>query len=1075
MKKSKAYLSKILVITFIISLFTFSSGTANALISPGITVPSFSQLKENAKFPDPFKMMDGTRMTSKDQWEKRREEVKALAQTFEYGVIPGKPQSVKGSVSGNTITVTVTDNGKTVSFTAKVTYPTTGTAPYPAMIGCGANTLNQQEILKLGVACIELDTESIGSQTNNVRGKGKFFDLYGSNHSCGSIGAWIWGTSRLIDALETTPAAKIDPKHLGVTGGSRNGKGALGIGAFEERIALTIPQESGCGGAGNYRFAEAVGSSVQRIQSLVGEQAWFSKALDQFSYAVNKLPYDHHQILALCAPRGLLLIENPDYTWLHNEGAWANGKVTEMIYDALGISDRFGYSSVGNHMHCSLPASQYGDVNAFIKKFLLEDKSASTDFFKSDKNYTLDKAKWIDWTVPTLTGTLPSSNPSSNPSTEPSSVNTPTPTIPAGPKSAFAKLEAENYDSVESSTLKKIDTPTGGGGIGYIENGNYVVYNNVDFGTGATSFKASVAASGTSSIQLRLNSPSGTLLGTLDVASTGDWDGYQEQTCDISKVTGKNDLYLIFSAAVNVDWFTFEGGSVNSPSPTNPVSSANPTNPSGTKTADLNNDGIINMADVILLATTFNSVAGDGKYIGSYDLNSDGAINMTDVITLATQFNKPPVIINTPASEKPTNTPTATPSDTLSRPWDWAGIVGTGQSLSVGASANPVKTTAQPYNNLKLSLGSLKVPPYDPNNSQLKMVPLVEPIRNFASGYPAPYPGNIYGETPHTAMGNQITSMVKSTGGTDYITAHTVVGESGQGYAQIKKGATDTGSTGRAFAASMFEVQAINRLAKASGKTYGVGAITLVHGETDNGSATYGNDIRQLWSDYNKDIKAVTGQTQSIPMLVVQQHSYPQTAGSTAVGTNIQWKVGVDYPEDIICIGPNYQRYYGGDHVHSNADGYRLMGEKFGQVYFEKVVMGRDWKPLQPTGATKSGNVITVNFHVPVAPLTWDTTMQAPNQSVNEWKNGKGFEVTANGSKITISSIEISGSSVKITCSGTLPASGVKVAYAYTAQSTNRTNGTCRWGLLRDSDPFKGSVTGTAQPNYCVAFEMSVQ
>ncbi|HEY9060793.1 MAG TPA: dockerin type I domain-containing protein [Pseudobacteroides sp.] len=489
MKKYKVCLSKFLAVTFVASIVTFGGSTANAEIAPGITVPSFSQLQANAKFPDPFKMMDGTRMTSTSQWEKRREEIKALAQTFEYGVIPGKPQSVKGSVSDSTITVSVTDNNKTVSFTAKVTYPTTGKAPYPAMIGCGANTLNTQEILKLGVACIDLDTESIGSQTNNVRGKGKFFDLYGSNHSCGSIGAWIWGTSRLIDALETTPEAKIDPKHLGVTGGSRNGKGALGIGAFEERIALTIPQESGCGGAGNYRFAEAVGSSVQRIQSLVGEQAWFSKALDQFSYAVNKLPYDHHQILALCAPRGLLLIENPDYVWLHNEGAWANGKVTEIIYDALGISDRFGYSSVGNHMHCSLPASQFGDVNAFIKKFLLEDKTAVTDFFKSDKNYTLDKAKWIDWTVPTLINATPTP-------TQPS--YTPTPTRPS-------------YTST-------------------------------------------------------------------------------------------------------------------------PTKTANP--------EDINKDGVINMADVILIASCFGSLAGDGKYNASSDLDSNGAINMADAILVATKFGK---------------------------------------------------------------------------------------------------------------------------------------------------------------------------------------------------------------------------------------------------------------------------------------------------------------------------------------------------------------------------------------------------------------------------------------------------
>ncbi|MDP4179556.1 MAG: endo-1,4-beta-xylanase [Bacillota bacterium] len=70
---------------------------------------------------------------------------------------------------------------------------------------------------------------------------------------------------------------------------------------------------------------------------------------------------------------------------------------------------------------------------------------------------------------------------------------------------------------------------------------------------------------------------------------------------------------------------------------------------------DLNNDKVINMADVILLATKFNSVQGDGKFVSSYDLNNDGVINMSDVIIIASRFNN---VIN--SSNTPTNTPTNT-------------------------------------------------------------------------------------------------------------------------------------------------------------------------------------------------------------------------------------------------------------------------------------------------------------------------------------------------------------------------------------------------------------------------------
>ncbi|MDP4179890.1 MAG: dockerin type I domain-containing protein [Bacillota bacterium] len=471
---------------------------------------------------------------------------------------------------------------------------------------------------------------------------------------------------------------------------------------------------------------------------------------------------------------------------------------------------------------------------------------------------------------------------------------------------------------------------------------------------------------------------------------------------------------------------------------------------------DLNGDKVVNMSDVILLASAFNSVNGDPKYKPAYDLNSDGSINMSDVIILAAKFNT-----------------TINDNETVSIPWDWAGVVGTGQSLAVGAEAGPARATSQPYNNLKISLENVPIPPLDPTNSAFKMVPLVEPIRPYGIyNPPGPYPGNIFGETPHTAMANQITSLVRASSGKDYITVHTVVGESGQGIDCLKKGAVDTGSTGRAFAATLFEVKAIERIAAAAGKTYGVGAIVITHGEKDSGNTSYENELHTLWSDYNQDIKAITGQLQSIPLILTQQHS----CGSSGTSASLyaQWKAGVDYPGDIICSGPNYQHTYASDGVHMTASGYEQLGEQYAKVYYEKVVLGHDWQPLQPTSVEKSGKVITVNLHVPVPPLVWDTTLPAPNQNVPEWKNGKGFEVYTQDSKITISSVEISGNSVKITCANDIPASGVKVGFAFTGSGTKRENGTYRWGLLRDSDTFKGATTGLINPNFCVSFELPV-
>jgi hypothetical protein len=169
------------------------------------------------------------------------------------------------------------------------------------------------------------------------------------------------------------------------------------------------------------------------------------------------------------------------------------------------------------------------------------------------------------------------------------------------------------------------------------------------------------------------------------------------------------------------------------------------------------------------------------------------------------------------------------------------------------------------------------VPPYDASNPMLSVVPLVEPIRTLAGVYPGAYPTNIDGETPHTAMADQISALFQKDGGGDYVTVHTVVGESGQGIHGIDKTATVTSNMGHAYPATLFEVGALKRLAAAKGKTYGVGAIVLTHGETDAGNASYESDVYTLLSDYNTDIAAITGQTTKIPLLLTQQ----QIAGTT--------------------------------------------------------------------------------------------------------------------------------------------------------------------------------------------------
>lgn len=417
---------------------------------------------------------------------------------------------------------------------------------------------------------------------------------------------------------------------------------------------------------------------------------------------------------------------------------------------------------------------------------------------------------------------------------------------------------------------------------------------------------------------------------------------------------------------------------------------------------------------------------------------------------------------------------------TLNIPWDWVGVVGTGQSLAVGQMGTPAKATTQPYGNLMLHTGNADWP-LDPDDPTLSMVPLVEPIGRPSTTYPSSYPTNIAGETPHAAMANQVTALVRAAGAADYVGVHGEFGENGQAITFLVKNAPQSGVNGHAYAATLFETTAITRLAQAAGKTYGLGAIIVTHGESDAGNTSYEAELYQLWSDYSTDLPAITGQTQKPIMIVSQQNSCADRSASTQA----QWRIGVHYPADVVCAGPKYQYPYHSDAIHLLTDGYERLGEKYGQVYFERVVRGNPWQPLQPTGVERNGQVITVHFHVPVPPLVWDEVLPDPNQSVAAWSAGKGFEVRVNSSPVTIASVAIVGDDVQITCTGTLPATGVTVGYAMTAANSEAARvtdsggallwtGTVRWGQLRDSDPFVGAVTKQAQPNYAVAFELDV-
>lgn len=184
--------------------------------------------------------------------------------------------------------------------------------------------------------------------------------------------------------------------------------------------------------------------------------------------------------------------------------------------------------------------------------------------------------------TPTPTKTLaPTSTPTVTATSTPIPTPTPTATVQASPNNAFSRLEAENYSSSNVTSIQKISTINGGSGVGYINSGNYLVFRNVNFGSNAASFKAFVANGNTTTtnIDIKLNSTSGTIVGTLSISPTGGWNTYVEKTCNTTISSGTYDLYLVFSGSVNIDWFMFYPGSTAAPTYTPTATRLNtPTN-----------------------------------------------------------------------------------------------------------------------------------------------------------------------------------------------------------------------------------------------------------------------------------------------------------------------------------------------------------------------------------------------------------------------------------------------------------------------------------------------------------------
>ena len=391
------------LVALAVSLLCCTGGGSTSRLTP-------AELSSIRILPDPFRSSP-----SVPSWNRRRAEIEAAFENYEIGPKPDPSDvDVTAKFTNDSLTVVVTrkSNGRSLTLHSPINLPA-GTGPFPAVIGVafrrseGTGSLPSDIFTSRNIARIPYYHDQVTAYRADNHAGDPYFYLYPEYHvgnGAGNVGqysAWAWGISRLIDGIQIAVrqgTLPLDLSHLAVTGCSYAGKMALFAGALDERVALTIAQESGGGGAPAWRVSHAIepDKSVEKIDNT--NYTWFMQAMKAFAADdVYKLPHDHHELMALVAPRALLVTGNTDYTWLSNRSAYVSARAAQEAYRELGVASRFGFYIDGGHPHCNVPDVERPAIEAFVDRFLLG-LNAETDV-ETHPYSDFDYYGWMPWAL----------------------------------------------------------------------------------------------------------------------------------------------------------------------------------------------------------------------------------------------------------------------------------------------------------------------------------------------------------------------------------------------------------------------------------------------------------------------------------------------------------------------------------------------------------------------------------------------------------------------------------------------------------------------------------------------------
>ena len=334
------------------------------------------ELPLTEELPDLMTFQDGTKVETAGDWQRRRQEILSLYERYVYGFMPDPAgETVTYDLkdctecAGKELTVRVSANGKTVSFTVLVTLPESA-APeggYPCFIeywgykwmGRAGADPNCLYAASRGYAGINYSPVDVAADNSTMTGP--FYELYPygerPEEQTGVLLAWAWGASKILDALYAGAAREmnINPSLSLLGGVSRFGKSVAAAGAYDERFKVVIPSCSGAGGIAMFRTDNH--GKTYDLTFLGGEKAWTNTSINEpFSNLTGgegywfcgtfrtlkdprQLPVDQHMLCALTASpdRHLIIVTGiTSEGWNNTEGQCLVYCASQRVWDLLG-------------------------------------------------------------------------------------------------------------------------------------------------------------------------------------------------------------------------------------------------------------------------------------------------------------------------------------------------------------------------------------------------------------------------------------------------------------------------------------------------------------------------------------------------------------------------------------------------------------------------------------------------------------------------------------------------------------------------------------------------------------------